>query len=242
MTALLRRLRLSIPELDLLARAADLDAFPGLPTDITDGAADGVVIDGLRAHGIVETDGEQLLLREDVTMLLRAILNCEVSLQVETTTAESTADAVIIHLHEDIAILQHASDGIVSLLTMPAAETPRALLSLCGADPDAAYAGGTAASMRIARDALTAVEQGERDAAPELAGYLMSVTAPERAGRAAARGTLHGELRAACAWVAGPGGTYVLHDDGEVVEIVRADGNALASELLSLLPKGPSSA
>jgi len=229
-TALLSRLRLSVAELDLIARAADLAAFPGLPANVSGPATDGVVLDGLRARGIIEGEGEALKLREDVATLLGAILECDVSLQLASSAGGQTVETVV-HLRDELAVLQRVHDGIVSLVVVLPDDLAPAVLSLCG-EPD--RGDGAEEPVRLSREDLLAAECGEGDAAPRLAGYVCSAVAPQRAGRAAARGTLYGETRAACAWMAGRGGTYVVHDRGTQAEIVRADGRALADELLSL--------
>ncbi|HEV2784968.1 MAG TPA: hypothetical protein VGV67_01160, partial [Solirubrobacteraceae bacterium] len=188
----------------------------------------------LRAHGVVEGEGEELELREDIAMLLGAILDCDVSLELETATAEGALGTVL-HLHENMAVLQRAHDGLVSLIVLRPDEVGRVLLSLCGEDPAAGEDVPQLAGVRVSRDALIAAENGQGEAAPQLADYLATVASSTRAGRAAARGTLYGEPRAACAWVAGATGTFVLHDRGHEAEVVRADGRRLAEQLLSLV-------
>jgi len=225
------RLRMSIAELDFIARAADLAAFPGLPTDVADPAADGVILDGLRAHGVIEGDGDDLELREDVLALLSAILECDVSLELEVAN-DAGALGIVVHLRDEVAILQRAHEGLVSLIVLPREELAAAVRSLLGDEPGDASA--PPASICLDRAALAAAERGEVAPDAVVDGYVRSAAAPSRAGRAAARGTLYGEPRAACAWVAGPGGTYVLHDRGQELEIVSADGGALAEQLLSL--------
>lgn len=233
MTELLERLCLSVAELDLLARAADLAAFPGLDTDVGGPATDGVVIDGLRARGIIE--GEDL--RDDVARLLGCVLECDVSLEL-ATASEPQDNSTVLHVHEHAAIVQHSGDGLVTLVALHPGQVPEAVLTLCGEGAQGTIpTDGRTVSLTL--DELDAVETGAADAGPQLAGYLRTIAEPERAGRVAARGTMYGEPRAACAWVAGPGGTYVLHSREGRAEIVRADGRALADELLSLLAAAP---
>jgi hypothetical protein len=230
-TSLLQHLRLSIPELDLIARAADLAAFPGLPTDVAEPASDGLLIDGLRARGILLDDGDDLKLDEEVSALLGAVLASDVSLQLETTVAAG-AFRVVIHLQDQVAFLQQAVDGLVLLTVVPQEHLQALLLALCSEDASPSSTDVMAPGVIVTPDEMLAAESGA--GAPELSGYIASSAAPERAGRAAARGTLYGEMRAACAWLAGPGGTFVVYDRASEMEIVRADGRSLAARLLAL--------
>jgi len=238
MVTLPARMGVSAQELDWIAWAAGLAAFPGVSVDEVSEAADGVVVEGLIARELLSHTSGELVLREDMAALLGAVLACDVSLDVRTFDS-SGEFSVVLHLRQEVAIAQRVTGGIVSFLVVPPGRLPATLLAFCG--QDATLIGdGHETLVRVEHGALEAIERGDVEPGPMLSGYVASARAPERTGMVAARGTLYGEPHASCAWVSGAGGTYVVRRDGDDAEIVRADGSELVWQLLRLVGPAPS--
>lgn len=228
----------SAQELDWIAWAAGLAAFPCVSVDEVSEAADGVVVDGLIARGLLSHTSGELVLREDLGALLGAVLASDVTLDVRTSDS-SGEFSVVLHLRREVAIAQRVKAGIVSFLVVPPGRLPATLLAFCGQDATP-MADGHETVVRVEHGALEAIERGDLELGPVLSGYVASARAPERTGMAAARGTLYGEPHASCAWVSGAGRTYVVRRDGDDAEIVRADGSELVWQLLRLVGPPPS--
>ena len=233
MVSLPTRLRLSVAELDCIARAADLAGFPGVPVDGDAHWDDGVVLDGLIARGLITRSTGEPALRDDLATFLGAVLACDASLDIRTSDA-SGGFAAVLHIANELVIAQRVEEGEVSFAVVLPHQLPIVLLSLCADMPEPAGERHDEQAVRIESAVLDAAERGDRDV-PELAGYVTSATAPQRTGVAMVRGTLYGEPRASCAWVSGPAGTYVVRHDGPHAEIVRADGWELVWYLLRLV-------
>lgn len=231
MTALLARLRLSIAELDVIGRSAGLSCFPGLPAGTADATTDGVVVDGLRARGIIEpVGGDGFGVEEDAAGLLGVVLGARVSLDI-SVDGDAGPLVAVVHVQEQACVLQHIDTGLVTLAAVLPDQLPTLVRRLCDPAPGAVVEAPDPALM--SRAELVALES--RTPEPEdLRDYVRSAGAPRRFGRAAARHPFTGASRGALAWVDGPGGIWTVRGPEARITLQQLDADGLVEAMLAL--------